>query len=110
MADNIVAENIRKLRNERRWTQPQLADKLGVSTQTISNWETGLKVPRMGSLQKLAEIFNVSKSDLLEDKPHINSAAYTIAAHIDDDTPEAEREQIINFIENLKKARNNDKV
>ena len=61
-------------------------------------------------LQKLAEIFNVSKADLLEDKPHINSAADTIAAHIDDDTPEAEREQIINFIENLKKARNDDKV
>ena len=59
MVENSIASQIKKLRNGRGWTQPQLADKLSVSKQTISNWETGIKVPRMGSLQKLADLFNV---------------------------------------------------
>lgn len=54
-----LGEKIKKLRKSRGWTQPQLADQLSVSKQTISNWETGIKVPRMGSLQKLADLFNV---------------------------------------------------
>ena len=59
MVENSIASQIKKLRKSRGWTQPQLADQLSVSKQTISNWETGIKVPRMGSLQKLADLFNV---------------------------------------------------
>ena len=70
MADHVIAENVRKYRDERRWTQPQLASKLGVSVQTISNWETGLKVPRMGSLQKLADVFHVTIGDLTSTTKH----------------------------------------
>lgn len=59
MVENSIASQIKKLRKSRGWTQSQLADQLSVSKQTISNWETGIKVPRMGSLQKLADLFNV---------------------------------------------------
>ena len=59
MVENSIASQIKKLRKSRGWTQPQLADQLSVSKQTISNWETEIKVPRMGSLQKLADLFNV---------------------------------------------------
>ena len=55
MSDSTIASQIKKLRKSRGWTQPQLADKISVSKQTISNWETGLKVPRMGALQKLGD-------------------------------------------------------
>lgn len=64
MVENSIASQIKKLRNGRGWTQPQLADKLSVSKQTISNWETGIKVPRMGSLQKLADLFNVKIGEI----------------------------------------------
>ncbi|MDE7040177.1 MAG: XRE family transcriptional regulator [Limosilactobacillus sp.] len=64
MVENSIASQIKKLRNSRGWTQPQLADKLSVSKQTISNWETGIKVPRMGSLQKLADLFNVKIGEI----------------------------------------------
>jgi hypothetical protein len=44
-----------------------------------------------------------TKSDLVEEPDQNNNeVAQTIAAHIDDDTPDDEREQIINFIEKLK--------
>lgn len=64
MVENTIASQIKKYRNSRGWTQSQLADKLSVSKQTISNWETGIKVPRMGSLQKLASLFNVKIGEI----------------------------------------------
>lgn len=64
MVENTIASQIKRLRKSRGWTQPQLADKLSVSKQTISNWETGIKVPRMGSLQKLADLFNVKIGEI----------------------------------------------
>lgn len=47
-------------------TQEELAIKVGVSKQTISNWETGLKTPRMGAIQKIAELFHVTKGYIIE--------------------------------------------
>lgn len=64
MVENSIASQIKRLRKSRGWTQPQLADQLSVSKQTISNWETGIKVPRMGSLQKLADLFNVKIGEI----------------------------------------------
>ena len=58
MVENTIASQLKRLRKSRGWTQTQLADKLSVSKQTISNWETGTKVPRMGSLQNLADLFH----------------------------------------------------
>lgn len=64
MVENSIASQIKRLRKSRGWTQSQLADKLSVSKQTISNWETGIKVPRMGSLQQLATLFNVKIGEI----------------------------------------------
>lgn len=53
--DENLGEQIRRLRETRRWTQGQLASLLGVSTKTVSNWETGRNDPRssLGALQEL---------------------------------------------------------
>lgn len=74
MVENTIASQIKKLRSSRGWTQSQLADKLSVSKQTISNWETGIKVPRMGSLQKLATIFNVKIGEITNASIESNEA------------------------------------
>ena len=42
MAESIIGRQIQSLRNKYRMTQEDLASKLGVSKQTVSNWETGL--------------------------------------------------------------------
>lgn len=77
MVENSIASQIKKLRKNRGWTQPQLADKLSVSKQTVSNWETGTKVPRMGSLQKLADLFNVKIGEITNES--IDSGDDTIS-------------------------------
>ncbi|HAP5650544.1 TPA: helix-turn-helix domain-containing protein [Enterococcus faecalis] len=62
----MIGTQISLLRKKFGLTQEDLANKLGFSKQTVSNWETGLKTPRMGAIQKIADLFNVSKSFIIE--------------------------------------------
>ena len=57
---NIVSNSIKKLREERGMTQDELAEKLNVTRQAVSNWETGKTQPDIETLTRLAEIFDVS--------------------------------------------------
>lgn len=58
-------ETLRKKRKEHNLTQEQLAEKIFVSTKTISNWETGKTTPDIDSLIRLANLFNLSLDNLL---------------------------------------------
>lgn len=53
--EETLGEQIRRLRETRRWTQGQLASLLGVSEKTVGNWENGRNDPRssLGALQEL---------------------------------------------------------
>lgn len=64
--ENVIGNQIVLLRTSHGYTQDDLAKLLGYSKQTISNWETGLKTPRMGAIQKLSDFFNVNKSYIIE--------------------------------------------
>lgn len=92
-------------------TQRQLSERTGIPTSTISGYFAKRSTPNAGNLQKLADALNVKKSDIdpryksSSTKQDSNEAAEVVAAHIDDNTPKSEQQQIINFIENLKKAR-----
>lgn len=64
--ENVIGNQIVFLRNSHGYTQDDLAKLLGYSKQTISNWETGLKTPRMGAIQKLSDFFHVNKSYIID--------------------------------------------
>jgi putative transcriptional regulator len=49
-----VTNGLRAAREERRWTQAELADRVGVSRQTINSVETGRFEPSLGLALKLA--------------------------------------------------------
>jgi len=57
---NVVSDSIKKLRKEKNMTQDELAEKLCVTRQAVSNWETGKTEPDVETLTRLAEIFDVS--------------------------------------------------
>ena len=59
------SENIRKLRRERGFTQEGLAEKMGVSFQTVSRWETGVVYPDIELLPVIADFFEVRVDELL---------------------------------------------
>ena len=67
----MLQENIKAFRKDRGLTQEELAIRVNVVRQTVSKWEKGLSVPDADMLQKIAEVLEVSVSQLLgrEEEP-----------------------------------------
>ena len=63
----ILADKIVNLRKRAGWSQEELAEKMGVSRQSISKWEGAQSVPDMNRILKLSEVFCVSTDYLLRD-------------------------------------------
>lgn len=63
----MLSEKIRELRRKSGLSQEELADKLEVSRQAVSKWETGAAVPTTETLVQLADFFGVSLDFLLRD-------------------------------------------
>ena len=76
--DDILLElgnKIYKLRKAHGMTQAQMAEKVGMSTSAINRIECGLRQPRLSTVQKLAECFNVDPNFLYEIKTSASGAA-----------------------------------
>lgn len=60
-----LGENIRRLRRAKDWTQDDLADRLGTTSQSISRWEVGSTYPDIEFLPVLSSLFSVTVDELL---------------------------------------------
>ena len=63
----ILADKIIENRKKNGWSQEELADKLGVSRQSVSKWEGAQAVPDMKKIIQMSEVFGVSTDYLLID-------------------------------------------
>lgn len=63
----ILAEKIIQLRKKTGMSQEELAEKIGVSRQAVSKWESGMSTPDMNKILALSEFFGVSTDFLLKD-------------------------------------------
>ena len=64
----VFAENLRKYMERSGKTQRDIAEIVGVSTATVSDWINGKKYPRIDKIEMLANYFRILKSDLIEEK------------------------------------------
>ena len=62
---NKIANNIKKYRQKQKMTQDELAEKLNVTRQAVSNWETGKTQPDIDTLAQIAEVFDISIEELI---------------------------------------------
>lgn len=62
-----LSRNIKRLRLSADMTQKELAEKIGVDRSAVTQWETGVSVPRMKALAKIARLFDTTPGLLLED-------------------------------------------
>lgn len=62
------SEKLQKLRKENNMSQEQLADKLDVSRQSVSKWESGQTYPEMDKLLTMCKLFNITLDDLTNDE------------------------------------------
>ena len=61
----LLSEKILMLRKKQGWSQEELAEKLGVSRQSVSKWESASASPDISKLVEIADIFEVSTDYLL---------------------------------------------
>ena len=71
----ILADKIIDLRKKNGWSQEELAEKLGVSRQSISKWESAQSVPDMNRILAMSRLFGVSTDYLLKDELEPDDAA-----------------------------------
>lgn len=62
---NSFDKNLKRLRNQRNLKQEDLAERINVTRQTISGWETGRRQPDLDTLKKLAEVLDVDVHELI---------------------------------------------
>ena len=65
-----MKNRLKVLRAERDWTQANLADELGVTTQTVNAIEKGKFDPSLPLAFKIARLFESSIEDIFQDDPH----------------------------------------
>jgi len=105
-ARKILSKNLQRLMNQHNIDQKELAEAIGVSQPTVSNWIQQTKYPRIKKIQQLADYFNVPKSSITEDKDK-TFKPQTIAPHIEgDDLTKEEWDEVLNYIEYVKQKRN----
>ena len=73
-----MRKTIRQYREERGWTQLELANKLEVTPATVYTWERGRNEPRVAQLRKMAELFGVLMDDF--ELPEVERPVKILAA------------------------------
>lgn len=82
---------IKKERQRHGWTQVEFANKLGLTKQTINNWENERRTPDPNTIVAIAELFGVTTDYLLGtkavplDQEHLTTISNTITKELGDD-------------------------
>ena len=61
----VTGATIKALRESKKLTQAEVAEKIGVSSKTVSKWETGKGLPDISLLQPLAQTLSISVIELM---------------------------------------------
>ena len=69
-----IGLKISQLRKSNNMTQMELADKMNISFQAVSNWERGNSMPDISKLPELAQLFGVTIDEILEEKSELLNA------------------------------------
>lgn len=73
-----ISDKIQELRKENGLSQEQLAEKMGVSRQAVSKWESGICVPDIENIIALSELFEVSTDYLIKGEENLNTTVETV--------------------------------
>lgn len=83
---------IRKARSEQKITQEQAAEALGVSRQTVSNWENGRSYPDIASVIRMSDLYHISLDALLKGESAVSTSYQDFLAESTDTVKSRERQ------------------
>lgn len=95
----ILAEKIVRLRKQVGWSQEDLAEKMGISRQSVSKWESTNSIPDLNKIIMLADIFDVSTDYLLKDNVEKTDA---LSGGLEINSIQISLEQAVKYVENKK--------
>jgi len=79
-----LGNKIVELRKKRNLTQEQLSEKLGITRQTLSNWEKDITNPDIIQAKNIASFFKITLDDLTDNKLEINCSRKNILCNLVD--------------------------
>lgn len=77
-----LGNKIVELRKKRNLTQKQLSEQLGITRQTLSNWEKDITNPDIIQAKNIASFFKISLDDLTDNKLDINCSRKNILSNL----------------------------
>ena len=102
-----LSEKLKSYRKSFDLTQEELAEKLNVSRQVITKWESELGMPEVSNLKALAELFNVSVDFLLDDEQEIEYPIFKVKYELEKNNYSNRYEYAVNY---LKERYSNDDI
>lgn len=78
----VFAKNLRKYMESSGKTQKDMAEIVGVSTATFSEWINAKKYPRIDRIEIMANYFGIQKSDLIEEKTTAENSDGLTESHL----------------------------
>lgn len=63
---NMISKHLQFLRRSHNYTQDELAQKLDISRQAVSKWETGAAIPDLEVLLKISKLYDITINDIVE--------------------------------------------
>ena len=102
----IFSRNLKRIMEDRKVSRKEIADVLGISYFTVSDWVNGKKFPRMDKVELLANYFGILKSDLIEDRGAVSKST-SIEVTEDEQkllelfrrVPESQQQMVLQMIE-----------
>ena len=98
----ILADKIIRLRKKNGWSQEELADKMNVSRQAVSKWESAQTIPDLEKILQLGTLFGVTTDYLLKDE--IEDEELTNDTTTDTTVKRISIEEANEYIEQMKKS------
>lgn len=102
-----LSEKLKSYRKSFDLTQEELAEKLNVSRQVITKWESELGMPEVSNLKALAELFNVSVDFLLDDEQEIEYPIFKVKYELEKNNYSNRYDYAVNY---LKERYSNDDI
>lgn len=99
----ILAEKVMTLRKKKGWSQEELAEKLGISRQSVSKWESAASIPDIDKIIALSGLFGVSTDYLLKDELETEEEREIPVVYEEEDSKNVSLEEANDFVKLRKK-------
>lgn len=86
--DKAISRNLKKLRETARYTQYEVAQALGITRSTYSNYESGEREMPYNVIEKASDFFGCDMTVLFEENENVDAMILASAFRIDSITPE----------------------